>query len=255
MYAQERQQAMSRLVTERRRLSVTALAEEYDVTTETVRRDLSQLERLGLVRRVHGGAVPAGSLSSIEAGLGERSSINSEEKDAIALAALAELPPNGSTLLFDAGSTTARLAAALPHDGRFVVFTHAVPVAARLAGLPQIELHLLPGRVRPATQAAVGAETVAALRQLRVDTAFIGTNAISQGHGLSTPDADEAAIKRALVTAARRVVVLADSSKLGCESTISFASLDEVDCLVTDNAIAADDRRFLEAGGVEVVTA
>ena len=255
MYAQERQQAMARLVTERRRLSVTALAEEYDVTTETVRRDLSQLERLGLVRRVHGGAVPAGSLSSIEAGLGERSATNSEQKDAIAQAALGELPPDGSTLLFDAGTTTARLAAALPHDCRFVVFTHAVPVAGRLAGLPQIELHLLPGRVRPATQAAVGAETVAALSRLRVDTVFLGTNAISHGHGLSTPDADEAAIKRALVASARRVVVLADSSKLGCESVISFASLDEIDCLVTDDGVTDDDRRALEAAGIDVVVA
>ena len=255
MYAEERQQAMARLVTERRRLSVAALAEEYDVTTETVRRDLSQLERLGLVRRVHGGAVPAGSLASIEANLGERSSTNPELKDAIAEAALGQLPPDGSTLLIDAGSTTVRLAAALPHDRRFVAFTHAVPVAARLAALPQVELHLLPGRVRSTTQAAVGAETVAALSRLRADTVFLGTNALSHDHGLSTPDADEAAVKRALVAAARRVVVLSDSSKLGRESTVRFAALADVDCLVTDAGIALADRRGLEAAGIEVVVA
>ena len=81
MYAEERQQAIARLITERQRLSVAALAEEYSVTTETVRRDLSQLERLGLVRRVHGGAVPAGSLATIEAELGERAETNSDLKE------------------------------------------------------------------------------------------------------------------------------------------------------------------------------
>ncbi len=255
MYAEERQQAMARLVTERRRLSVAALAEEYSVTTETVRRDLSQLERLGLVRRVHGGAVPAGSLTTIEAELAERATTNTDLKDAIARAALAQLPPDGSTLLFDAGTTTARLAAALPTELHFIAFTHAVPVAGRLASLPQVELHLLPGRVRSATQAAVGAETVAALQRLRADTVFLGTNALSVGHGLSTPDADEAATKRALVASARRVVVLADSSKIGRESAIRFAELDDIDCLVTDDAISDEDVRDLEALDIEVVIA
>ncbi len=255
MYAEERQQAMARLVTERHRLSVAALAEEYSVTTETVRRDLSQLERLGLVRRVHGGAVPAGSLATIEAELGERAATNTELKDAIAIAALSQLPPDGSTLIFDAGTTTARLAAALPHARRFVAFTHAVPVAGRLAGLPNVELHLLPGRVRTTTQAAVGSDTVAALDRVRADTVFLGTNAISTGHGLSTPDSDEASTKSALVSSARRVVVLADSSKVGRESAIRFATLEEVDCLVTDDGIDPHDRRSFEATGIEVVIA
>src|SRR6476469_3129342 len=106
MYAEERQQAMAQLVAARGRLSVAALADEYDVTTETVRRDLSVLERMGLLRRVHGGAVPAHSLSAIEFGLAERDHANIEEKDRIARAAVDLLPPAGSTVLLDAGSTT-----------------------------------------------------------------------------------------------------------------------------------------------------
>jgi DeoR family fructose operon transcriptional repressor len=255
MYAEERQQAMARLVTERRRLSVAALAEEYAVTTETVRRDLSQLERLGLVRRVHGGAVPAGSLATIESELDERATTNTELKEAIARAALGQLPPAGSTVLLDAGSTTVRLASVLPHDRRLILFTHAVPVAARLASHAQVELHLLPGRVRTTTQAAVGADTVAALGRLRADTVFLGTNALSRDHGLSTPDSDEAATKAAMVAAARRVVVLADSSKLGTESAIRFATLEQVDCLVTDDGITDEDRDELESLGIEVVVA
>ncbi|NYD42356.1 DeoR/GlpR family DNA-binding transcription regulator [Nocardioides panaciterrulae] len=255
MYAEERQQAMAQLVAERGRLSVAMLAEEYDVTTETVRRDLSVLERIGLVRRVHGGAVPAHSLAVIESGLVERDRANTDEKDRIARAAVELLPPPGSTVLLDAGSTTNRLASALPRDHRLVVVTHAVPVAARLAGNPQIELHLLPGRVRSTTQAAVGPETVSALANLRVDVLFLGTNGLTPDHGLTTPDWDEAATKRAMVDTARRVVVLADASKVGTESSQRFASLDQVDVLVTDDAVATDDRKRIEGAGVEVVVA
>src|SRR6476620_9847026 len=116
LYAEERQQAMAQLVAERGRLSVNVLAEEYAVTTETVRRDLSALERMGLVRRVHGGVVPPESLSLIEAGLRERDQVNIERKERIARAALDQLPPAGGTILLDAGSTTSRLAALLPPE-------------------------------------------------------------------------------------------------------------------------------------------
>jgi DeoR family fructose operon transcriptional repressor len=255
MYAEERQQAMAQLVAEHGRLSVNVLAETYDVTTETVRRDLSALERMGLVRRVHGGAVPASSLAVIESGLVERDSANTAEKERIAKAALDLLPPAGSTVLLDAGSTTNRLASMLPRDHRLTVVTHSVPVAARLAGNPQIELHLLPGRVRATTQAAVGADTVRALSELRADMAFLGTNGISVEHGLSTPDRDEAATKHAMVTSARRVVVLADASKIGAEAPVRFARLEDVDVLVTDGGASAADRRALTRAGLEVVVA
>lgn len=255
MYAEERQQAMVELVTEHGRLSVAAIAAQFDVTTETVRRDLSALERMGLLRRVHGGAVPASSLAVIEAGLGERDQANTAQKELIAKAAIDQLPPAGGTVLLDAGTTTARFAGMLPRDHRLTVITHAVPIAARLAVQPQIELYLLPGRVRTTTQAAVGADTVAALAPLRVDVAFLGTNGITLGHGLSTPDHDEAAAKRAMVAAARLVVCLADSSKVGSETAIRFAGLDEVDVLVTDSGIDAADRAAFEDAGTEVVVA
>lgn len=255
MYAEERQQAIAQLVAARGRLSVNALAEEYAVTTETVRRDLTALERLGLVHRVHGGAVPAGALAAIESGLGERDAANTESKDRIARAAVGLLPSSGGTVLFDAGSTTIRVLGHLPRDHRLVVVTHAVPIAARLVSYPQVELHLLPGRVRSTTQAAVGADTVAALDDLRADLVFLGTNGLSVEHGLTTPDRDEAATKRALVRAARRVVVLADSSKLGRELAVRFATTDDIDTLVTDAGIPDDVREALERADVEVVIA
>jgi DeoR family transcriptional regulator, fructose operon transcriptional repressor len=220
-----------------------------------VRRDLSALERIGLIRRVHGGAVPASSLAVIESGLSERDLANTAAKDLIAAAAVALLPPPGSIIIIDAGSTTARLATMLPRDHRLTVVTHAVPVAARLAGLPQIDLFLLPGKVRPTTQAAVGADTVAALADLRVDVSFVATNGLSASHGLTTPDREEAATKRAIVAAGRRTVVLADSTKIGVESTLRFAGVDDIDVLVTDSAINPDDEKALDAAGVEVVIA
>ncbi|RHW26829.1 DeoR/GlpR transcriptional regulator [Nocardioides immobilis] len=255
MYAEERQQAMARAVAARGRMSVAELASEYDVTTETVRRDLSALEALGLVRRVHGGAVPATALTALEFGLSERNAARVAAKEAIARAALDLLPPTGGSLIIDAGSTTVRLAEMLPRDRRLVVYTHSVPVAARLAVNPAVELHLLPGSVRSATQAAVGPETVAALAQVRVDLAFVGTNGITLDHGFSTPDSTEAATKRAIVGAARRVVVLADATKIGVEATVRFAGIDEVDVLLTDDDVESRQRKELVAGGVEVVVA
>ena len=255
MYAAERQQSIVDLISRRGRMSVSDLSYQFSVTTETVRRDLSALDRMGLVRRVHGGAVPAGSLADIESGISERDQANTPAKEAIAAAAIALLPLHDSVIVIDAGSTTVRLAAALPRDHRLTVITHAVPVAARLAGLPHIELHLLPGKVRRTTHAAVGAETVAALGDLRVDVAFVATNGISIGYGLTTPDREEASTKRALIGCARRTVVLADSTKIGLETAVRFATLEDIDTLVTDGGIDRTDRRDLERAGLEVVIA
>jgi DeoR family fructose operon transcriptional repressor len=255
LYAEERQQAMAQHIADRGRCSVAELAGRYGVTTETVRRDLSSLEQLGLARRVHGGAVPAGSLRVIESGVADRDRTNAPQKEAIARAALRFLPGPGAAVLVDAGTTTARLAQMLPQQHRLAVVTHAISVAAHLAGRSNIDLHILPGRVREATHAAVGADTVGAISGWRVDVSFLGTNGLTAEHGLSTPDADEAATKRAMVGSGRTVVVLADSSKVGRETTVRFAAVDEVDVLVTDPGIEPSARASLEAAGVQVVLA
>ena len=255
MYPEERQQAIAALVRSSGRASVAELALEFAVTTETVRRDLSALAAARMVRRVHGGAVLSPAPTVVESGLEERDLIRAREKDRIAQAATAALPGPGGSIFVDAGSTTGRLAALLPLDARLVVFTHGVPIAATVAPLPDVELHLLPGRVRTTTQAAVGAEAVRAIGQLRVDVAFVGANGISVDHGFSTPDPDEAAVKAALVRAARRVVVLADSTKLGRDATVSFAALTEVDSVITDDGGPDGPLRAVRGAGVTVVVA
>ena len=255
MYPEERQHAIATLVAERGRLAVTAVAEQFGVTTETVRRDLALLERAGMLRRVHGGAVPAGALTLVETGLGERHGTRTEAKRAIATAALELLPGREGSVILDGGSTTSALADLLPADRRLYVATNSVPIAARLSASPGITLHVLGGRVRGITQTAVGESTVRALADLRLDVVFLGANGISPAHGFSTPDEAEAATKRAMARAAQRVIVLADSSKLGREHLVRFAGVEDVDVLVTDGEADPGVVAELEQLGIEVVVA
>jgi DeoR family transcriptional regulator, fructose operon transcriptional repressor len=255
MYAQERQQELASMVAHQRRVAVSQAADHFGVTTETVRRDLAMLERRGLIRRVHGGAVPASALTTLELAVAERDVAASAEKDRIALAARDLIPPAGGSLVLDAGTTTGRLAQLFSSDAALTVVTNSLPIAATLAGKPALELTMLGGRVRSRTSAAVGRFALEALHELRVDVSFIGTNGLSLEQGLTTPDPDEAAVKAAMVAAGRLVVVLADSSKIDHESLVRFARLDQVDALVTDGGVSDAAVRALEAADIDVVIA
>lgn len=250
MYAPERQQEILRLARERGRVDVLSLAHDFQVTAETVRRDLKALDRAGVIRRVHGGAIPAGRLD-FEPDLDERETSATGEKDRIAQAALDELPSEGSVLL-DAGSTTARLVAALPVDAAFTAVTHALPLAARLADHPGIDLHIIGGRVRHRTRAAVDAWALRTYGEINADLLFLATNGFSLDGGLTTPDLAEAAVKRAAIRAARRVVLLADSSKYGREHFARFGDVADVDLIVTDTGLGPEDARAIEVKGPQV---
>lgn len=253
MYAPERQQAILEIARRDGRVEVRWLAEHFAVTPETIRRDLTAMERRGLVRRAHGGAIPIERLG-VEPAVADRDVLFTAEKERIAAAALGELPDGGSVII-DAGTTTARLAALLPTDIELTVVTHSIPIAAVLAAKPNIDLHLLGGHVRPRTLATVGSWTEDALRTISADVAFLGINALSVERGLTTPDLAEARIKRSLIDAARRTVVLADSSKAGREDFAHVSSLERIDALVTDAGLDADHATAFESAGVEVVIA
>ncbi|MEW9872006.1 DeoR/GlpR family DNA-binding transcription regulator [Arthrobacter sp. HS15c] len=267
MFAEERQQKIAELVAGSGRVSVTLLAERFRITTETVRRDLATLETAGTVRRVHGGAVAADRFSTTEESINERAIQRPDQKRRIAEAAMALIPQTASgSILIDAGSTTEVLAdllsrrtavepSATEPGGELVVITHAVPIAARLSSTPGIALQILGGRVRGLTQAAVGQATVDAAQRMRPDIAFIGTNGIHPRFGLSTPDPEEAAVKAAFVHSARRIVVLADSSKLDAETLVQFASLKDLDTLITDSEPSPELAAALTEAGVDVVIA
>lgn len=128
-----------------------------------------------------------------------------------------------------------------------------MPIAATLSRNPDIELHLLGGRVRGITAAAVGPVTLAQLAELRPDIAIVGTNGISARFGLSTPDPDEAAVKHAMIASARRSIVVADASKFGVETLTRFARLAQVDVLITEQPPTGALAAALRKAEVEVV--
>lgn len=253
MYAPERHQEILARARADGRVDVASLAAELDVTPETVRRDLTALERMGVVRRVHGGAIPVERLG-FEPALADREHMFAAEKDRIAKAALEELPDGGS-LILDAGSTTGRLADLLPADRELIVVTHSLPIAMTLAGRPNVTLHLVGGTLRGRTLASVGVWAERSLQDVRVDVAFLGTNGLTVEDGLTTPDLAEAMVKRALVAAARRTVVLADRSKVGRSDMARVAPLSAVDAVVTDSGIDGELAEEIEAAGPRVVRA
>lgn len=252
MYAPERQREILRRVRSDGRVEVTALSDHFGVTTETVRRDLARLERRGMVRRVHGGALPIEDLG-YELDLEQRMALHRDEKERIGAAAAKLLPEEGSVMI-DSGTTTARLVAAIPPDPELVVTTNSLPLAWEMTRHPNLTVLMPGGRVRPLTMAQVDVWTQRTLAELHVDIAFIATNGMSIEHGLTTPDVAEAEIKRAMIRAGGRIVLLADSSKLGQRQFVRFGDIEQIDVFITDSGLddqSAEDIRDL---GVEVIS-
>ncbi|MAT17103.1 MAG: D-beta-D-heptose 1-phosphate adenosyltransferase [Leifsonia sp.] len=253
MYAPERHQAILELAQSRGRVDVRDLAEQLQVTPETIRRDLTSLERRGLVRRAHGGAVPI-ERASLSHTVPERETVQSAEKTAIAYAALAEVPDSGS-ILIDAGTTTIRLAESLPRDRRLTVVTHSLPVAMALTDRREIELHFLGGMLRGDSLSAVGTWTHQMIGMVAVDVAFLSVNGITPERGLTTSNLAESAVKSAMIRAARRTVVLADHRKFGREEFSRIAPLAAVDTIITDEGVNLELVAEVEAAGTDVIRA
>ncbi|GIG87020.1 DeoR/GlpR family DNA-binding transcription regulator [Plantactinospora endophytica] len=253
MYAEERQQEILRLAREAGRVDVMALAEGMNVTAETIRRDLTVLERAGVLRRVHGGAIPVERIG-FEPALAARDAVLIDEKERIAKAALAELPDEGAVIL-DAGTTTARLAQLLPADRELTVVVNSPVLAAALGLKPNLTVLLLGGRLRGKTLATVDDWALRPLAELYVDVAFMGANGCSVERGMTTPDPAEAAVKRAMISAARRVVLLADHTKIGNDYLARFGTLADLDLLITDSGLDEELADDVEAAGVRVVRA
>lgn len=230
-----------------------ALADDLGVTSETIRRDLTVLERAGVLRRVHGGAIPIERLG-FEPGLAARDAVMTGEKERIAKAALAALPQEGAVII-DAGTTTGRLAAVLPTDRELTVVVNAPPLAVALASRPNLTVIMLGGRLRGRTLATVDDLALRPLEHLFVDVAFMATNGCTPEHGLTTPDPAEAAVKRAMVRAARRAVLLADHTKFSQDYMARFAELSDIDVIYSDTGLDRGLAAELEAAGPEVVRA
>jgi DeoR family transcriptional regulator, fructose operon transcriptional repressor len=247
VFAEERQQEIVRRARQSGRVDVATLSLGLEVTAETVRRDLTVLERAGLVRRVHGGAIAIERLG-FEPAVATRESVLTDEKTRIGKAALAELP-DGGAIIVDAGTTTRQFAEQLPSDVELMVVVNSPQLALVLARQPNVTVMMVGGRVRGRTLAVVGDWANAGLSGIHADVAFMATNGISVERGLTTPDLTEAATKRAMMAAARRTVLLADHTKIGNDYFSRFADLDDVDTFITDTG--ADDElvdEIAEAG-------
>ncbi len=253
IYQHERHKIILERLQQRNRVEVAVLAEDLDVTTETIRRDLTALERRGLLRRVHGGAALVERLP-FEPTIAAREIRLVAEKDRIAAAALPWVPDGGSILL-DGGTSVLALARQLSADTQLTVVTNSLPTATYLAEFPNLELHLLGGRIRSRTQAVVGSWGAGALAGVSVDVAFMGANGLTLQHGLTTPDLTEAETKQLMIKSARQVVVLADHSKIGASYFGRFADLAEIDVLITDTGLDEESASELEEYGPQVIRA
>lgn len=248
-YADQRREFILATLRTNGRADAADMALELGVTNETVRKDFVALEQLGLLRRVHGGAIPVGRLT-YEPPLAARTAL-SEEKELIARAALQHLPADGSVLI-DGGSTTAKLAEILPRDRSLRVYTNTLSIAITLMDAPLLTVYTLGGRVRPVTSAEVDDWAARALAEINVDVAFLGTTAVSLERGLTTQDAAEAAIKRLMHASARRRILLADHSKFGKVSNCKHADLGDIDLLITDTGIDPQMLKSLRSAGLQV---
>lgn len=235
------------------RVDVATLAKNLDVTTETIRRDLDQLQDQRLVRRVHGGAIPWESWR-FEPRLSVRDSHNPEQKRRIARRALEELPTDG-TILIDSGSTAAQVAGLLPRDRSLRVVTNSIPVVNALANYESVEVIVIGGLLKTDTMAMVDSGGVAELAGINVDLLFTSSDGFSVDRGFTTPYRDEVAIKQAMMASARRSLMLVDHEKLGKDFLHQISEISEVDAIVTGTEMPEADFAKLSACGPPVIRA
>ncbi|WP_411142720.1 DeoR/GlpR family DNA-binding transcription regulator [Streptomyces sp. x-80] len=253
LLAEQRRALILDEVRRRGGVRVNELTRRLSVSDMTVRRDLDALARQGMLEKVHGGAVPVSEPSAHEPGFEAKSALELSAKEDIARAA-ARMAPPGSAIALAGGTTAFALAQQLLEVPELTVVTNSVRVADVFYGAqrdaassgadphPGAPTVVLTGGVRTPSDTLVGPVADAAIRSLHFDVLFLGVHGISVEAGLSTPNLAEAETNRHFVRSARRVVVVADHTKWGTVGLSSFASLDEVDVLVTDAGLSAGAR-------------
>jgi DeoR family transcriptional regulator, fructose operon transcriptional repressor len=246
----DRQRAIYMLALSEGSVDVADLARRYGVSTETIRRDLSDMQGRNLLRRVHGGAVPIERINH-EPMLAAREVVNAEEKLRIATKAVEEVPEHGSVII-DSGSTTQRLTEVFPVERDVHVVTNSLMAALTLSRRGLRQLTVLGGAVRTNTLAMVDNTTRAELQHMAIDVLFISCDGLSFQHGLTTPYQEERTIKRAMIERARHVVAMVDESKFGNAQMFAFAAFDEIDVLVTDTRTDPEAASVLSNHGITV---
>ena len=254
MWSQERHQKIMSLLQTSQQISTDHLAESLGVSRETVRRDLLELEEQGHIRRVHGGAVLPDPMP--EEPFQKRMSLKSREKKVIARAAAGLIKP-GQSIFVDAGTTTSALALELAKAGRISVITNSFDIASTLRRAKKdVDVVLLGGKIVSDVPGTYGELTLSEIARFQVDIAFLSSVSVSAEQGAADFDLHEAEVARAMSEHAEKIVVLADSSKLGLTSRVQYCPCERINTLVTDHGAAPEVISALERAGIgRVVTA
>jgi len=249
MLAAERQARIVHLIAQQKTVTVAELCKRFSVSDMTVRRDLQRLENDGILVRTHGGAV-ASTLEQ-DAAFGVREQSFTEEKEAIARVAASLVHP-GETVILDAGTTTARLARYLHGKAGLTVITTSLHVLRELGSDDQITLIATGGTVRQATLSFVGSWAEEMLSRFHADALFMAATAIDLERGLFNSNVYEIGVKQQMIRSAHKVILVADHSKFGKQSTAKIAGLEALDCIVTDQQVSLDLPVALREHDIEV---
>jgi len=233
MLTRERKAHILGILQRDRRVVAKTISQELSLSEDTIRRDLRELAADGLLLRVHGGALP---VSPAVADLAGRWQVSTDAKMAIARTA-ARLVRPGQVVILDGGTTAVLMARHLPPELMATVVTHSPSVAVELATHEGITVEVIGGRLFKHSVVAVGAAAAEAIARVCADTYFMGVTGVHPELGLTTGDAEEAAIKRALSQQAAETVVLASREKLGAASPFVVLPLNEIDALVVEGGL------------------
>ncbi|MDT1062878.1 DeoR/GlpR family DNA-binding transcription regulator [Paracoccus sp. CPCC 101403] len=216
------------------RVLVDELAQRFDVTLQTIRRDLGEMAEAGVLERVHGGAVPRAG--TVNLGYEARRRMNADAKAAIAAACAAQIPDNCS-LILNLGTTTEAVARALLHHSNITVVTNNMNVANILLENPGCEIMVAGGALRRSDGGLVGELTTQFFEQFKVDYAVVGTSALDHDGDMLDFDLAEVRVSRAILRQARKSFLVTDHSKLGRTAPARIASLAEIDTIFTDQPL------------------
>lgn len=252
LFAEERRADIVRWVNEKKKVLVPELIEHYKVSPATIRGDLRELEASGLIRRTHGGAIPGDAAKAgYEPEAAAKNVSHLAQKRAIAEAA-AELIEDGDIVILDTGTTTFELAKLLKDRNNVTVIVNDLEMALYLEQFEGVQVIVVGGTLRKKFHCTVGPFATNLLAELNVDKVFLGTNAFSAQKGCTTPDINQAEIKKIMVRIATQVIVLCDSSKIGHKSFVPFAGTSDIDLLITDDRISPGQLEALTDLGLDV---
>lgn len=229
--------------------NVAALARELAVTPQTIRRDLNALADRALLARVHGGAELGSGIAN--ARYAERRGMAATAKARIGAAAAA-LVPEGASLFINIGTTTEAVARALVDHQRLMVVTNNLNVVDLLAGRSGLAVIAVGGQVRPADRAVIGPLADQFIDNFRVELALIGASGLNEAGDLLDFDAEEVQVSRKIIAHARKVILVADSTKVGRPAPIRIAGIEAIDHFVTDRLTSPALRASLERAGVAI---